>query len=52
MTTNPSLVAKEGGVDFKQHIAAICEIVQGEKVTFVGAVPTVTFCSKAWVDAS
>jgi len=29
VTTNPSLVAKEGGVDFKQHIASICEIVQG-----------------------
>ena len=29
VTTNPSLVAKEGEVDFKQHIAAICEIVQG-----------------------
>lgn len=29
VTTNPTLVAKEGGVDFKQHIAAICEIVQG-----------------------
>jgi len=29
VTTNPSLVAKEGGVDFKQHIAAICEIVEG-----------------------
>ncbi|HEY0544484.1 MAG TPA: fructose-6-phosphate aldolase [Pyrinomonadaceae bacterium] len=29
VTTNPSLVAKEGNVDFKQHIAAICEIVQG-----------------------
>jgi transaldolase len=29
VTTNPSLVAKEGGVDFKQHIAAICEIVKG-----------------------
>ena len=26
---SPSLIAKEGGVDFKQHIAAICEIVQG-----------------------
>ena len=23
VTTNPSLVAKEGGVDFKQHVAAI-----------------------------
>lgn len=29
VTTNPSLVAKEGNVDFKQHIAAICEIVPG-----------------------
>lgn len=29
VTTNPSLIAKEGGVDFKQHIAAICEIVDG-----------------------
>ena len=30
VTTNPSLIAKEGGVEFKQHIAAICEIVQGD----------------------
>src|SRR3954468_11125258 len=30
VTTNPSLIAKEGEVDFKQHIAAICEIVQGD----------------------
>ena len=29
VTTNPSLIAKEGNVDFKQHIAAICEIVNG-----------------------
>jgi transaldolase len=29
VTTNPSLVAKEGDVDFKQHVAAICEIVKG-----------------------
>jgi transaldolase len=29
VTTNPSLIAKEGGVDFKQHIAAICEIAKG-----------------------
>lgn len=29
VTTNPSLVAKEGDVDFKRHIAAICEITQG-----------------------
>lgn len=30
VTTNPSLVAKEGGVDFKRHVAAICEIVKGD----------------------
>lgn len=30
VTTNPSLVAKEGGVEFKNHIAAICEIVKGD----------------------
>ena len=30
VTTNPSLVAKEGNVDFKKHIAAICEIVEGD----------------------
>src|SRR5262245_14066692 len=29
VTTNPTLVSKEGSVDFKQHVAAICEIVQG-----------------------
>lgn len=29
VTTNPSLIAKEGNVDFKQHIAAICELVSG-----------------------
>lgn len=29
VTTNPSLVAKEGNVDFKEHIAAICAIVPG-----------------------
>ncbi len=29
VTTNPSLIAKEGDVDFRQHIAAICEIVAG-----------------------
>ncbi len=30
VTTNPSLVAKEGDVDFKLHIAKICEIVKGD----------------------
>ena len=29
VTTNPTLIAKEGGVDFKQHIAEICKIVSG-----------------------
>ncbi len=29
VTTNPSLVAKEGSVDFKQHMIAICELVHG-----------------------
>ncbi len=29
VTTNPSLIAKEGDVDFKQHIAEICKIVSG-----------------------
>ncbi len=29
VTTNPSLIAKEGNVDFRQHIASICEIVSG-----------------------
>lgn len=30
VTTNPSLVAKEEGVDFKEHLAKICEIVEGD----------------------
>jgi transaldolase len=29
VTTNPSLIAKEGDVDFKEHIGAICKIVSG-----------------------
>lgn len=29
VTTNPSLIAKEAGVDFEKHIAAICEITKG-----------------------
>ena len=29
VTTNPTLISKEGDVDFKEHIAAICEIVSG-----------------------
>jgi transaldolase len=30
ITTNPSLVAKEGAVNFKEHVAAICELVAGD----------------------
>jgi len=30
VTTNPSLIAKEGAADFKRHVAAICEIVPGD----------------------
>src|SRR2546421_12597555 len=29
VTTNPTLVSKEGNVDFKSHIAEICKIVSG-----------------------
>ncbi len=30
VTTNPSLVAKEGDVDFKERIAEICKIIEGD----------------------
>lgn len=30
VTTNPSLVAREGKVDFKKHLAKICEMVKGD----------------------
>jgi len=34
VTTNPSLVAKEGGgIDFKEHILAICEILNNPKAS-------------------
>src|SRR4051812_12910794 len=29
VTTNPTLISKEGDVDFKEHIGAICKIVSG-----------------------
>lgn len=29
ITTNPSLVAKEGNIDFKKHVVQICELVNG-----------------------
>ena len=40
VTTNPSLVAKEGDVEFKQHIAAICEITQGPVSAEVTSIDT------------
>lgn len=40
VTTNPSLVAKEGNVDFKEHVAKICEIVQGDVSAEVTALDT------------
>ena len=33
VTTNPSLVAKEGNVDFKEHIKKIAELVPGDVTT-------------------
>jgi transaldolase len=40
VTTNPSLVAKEGGVDFKEHLAKICAIVKGDISAEVTALDT------------
>jgi transaldolase len=30
VTTNPSLIAKEGNVDFREHILKICKLVDGD----------------------
>lgn len=30
VTTNPSLIVKEGKIDFNKHIAKICQLVQGD----------------------
>ncbi len=40
VTTNPSLVAKEGNVDFKEHIARICAMVKGDISAEVTALDT------------
>lgn len=40
VTTNPSLIAKEGDVDFKEHIAKICSIVKGDVSAEVTALDT------------
>ena len=38
VTTNPSLVAKEGDINFKERIAEICNIVEGDVSAEVTAV--------------
>lgn len=40
VTTNPSLVAKEGEIDFKERIAEICSIVKGDVSAEVTALDT------------
>lgn len=40
VTTNPTLVAKEGDIDFKKRIAEICEIVKGDVSAEVTALDT------------
>lgn len=40
VTTNPSLVAKEGDIDFKEHIKKICDIVDGDVSAEVTAIDT------------
>src|SRR3954469_16835203 len=40
VTTNPSLVAKEGNVDFKEHLAKICQLVKGDISAEVTALDT------------
>ena len=40
VTTNPSLVAKEGNVDFKEHLAKICAMVKGDISAEVTALDT------------
>jgi transaldolase len=40
VTTNPSLVAKEGNIDFKEHIASISEMVKGDVSAEVTALDT------------
>jgi len=40
VTTNPTLVAKEGNIDFKERIAEICSIVKGDISAEVTALDT------------
>ena len=43
VTTNPSLVAKEGKLNFKDHIAAICEILSWEGASVSAEVVSVDY---------
>ncbi len=40
VTTNPSLVSKEGNIDFKEHLAKICATVKGDISAEVTALDT------------
>ena len=40
VTTNPSLIAKEGDIDFKEHIGKICSLVPGDVSAEVTALDT------------
>ncbi len=40
VTTNPSLIAKEGDIDFRDHIAKICDLVKGDVSAEVTALDT------------
>lgn len=40
VTTNPSLVAKEGDIDFTEHITKICEMVDGDVSVEVTSIAT------------
>lgn len=46
VTTNPSLVAKEGDIDFKEHIAKICSIIEGDVSAEVTALDTAGMLSE------
>lgn len=46
VTTNPSLVAKEKDVDFREHIAKICSIVKGDVSAEVTALDTAGMLSE------
>jgi len=47
VTTNPSLISKEGKVDFKRHVQEICSIVPGPVSTEVLSQDAATMVSEA-----